>query len=676
MTDQAYPDALPAQHRLHWYVLERVLGQGGFGITYLARDTNLDQPVAIKEYLPVEVATRRPDATIRARTDEQRDRYRWGLDRFIREARTLARFDHRSIVRVLSVFEMNGTAYMVMRFEEGENFSAVLESRGTLAESELLGVILPVLDGLELVHEAGFIHRDIKPDNLHIRTDGSPVLLDFGSARHAVGKAHTLTILVAPGYAPFEQYYSNSENQGPWTDIYSLGATCYRAIAGRAPLDAIARSKGILGSTRDVLVPASVVGAGRYPGKLLAAIDHALAFAEKDRPQTIGEWRQELAADRKPSMTVRPAFERGPAGGPREAARANGVVAPHSARIPKPPARSSMSARVGWAIGGAAAAALAAGVGLYLRSSASGSSPPPAPPLPPGQIAAAKPGEASESIAALQKQVLEAQQRAAAAEAARKELEEEQKRKVEEEGARKRTEDDKRRAELERKSVPPPRVALATPDKPPVTAAPPKPAVPTDPKPSPSASPPATVEPPAPPPTPAQQLATAERALARGNYTEGADLLKPLAERGEAGAQYQLGMLYLQGQGVARSDPDAMRLLGRAADQGHARAQLALGDLYAAGRGAARDDRAARTWYEKAAMQGSLDAQLKLGDLYAGGRGVTQSSFQAYVWYGVAARSGSAPARERLVRTATQLQPAEIEQADKVIENLLRDTKR
>jgi serine/threonine protein kinase len=297
MSDSAYPDALPAQYRLHWYVLERVLGQGGFGITYYARDTNLDQAVAIKEYLPVDVATRRADTTVRPRTDEQADRYRWGLERFIQEARTLARFDHPNIVRVLSVFEHNGTAYMVMRFEEGENFAALLERRRTLPEDELMRVLLPVLDGLALVHGANFIHRDIKPDNIHIRADGSPVLLDFGSARHSVGQARMVTILVAPGYAPFEQYYSSGEDQGPWTDIYSLGATCYRAIAGAPPMDAIARSKGILGSTREILVPAAAVGAGRYTERLLKAVDHALAFADKDRPRSLAAWRAELVGN-------------------------------------------------------------------------------------------------------------------------------------------------------------------------------------------------------------------------------------------------------------------------------------------------------------------------------------------------------------------------------------------
>jgi len=297
MSDHAFPDALPPQYRLHWYVLERVLGQGGFGITYLARDTNLDQQVAIKEYLPLEVAARRSDTTVRPRTDDQTDRYRWGLDRFIREARTLARFDHPNIVRVHSVFEFNNTAYMVMRFEEGENFAALLERRRTLPEADLMRMLLPVLDGLELVHNAGFIHRDIKPDNIHIRADGSPVLLDFGSARAALGQARTVTILVAPGYAPFEQYYASGEDQGPWTDLYGLGATCYRAIAGVPPLDAIARSKGVLGSAREMLVPASAIGSGRYSTRLLKAIDHALEFAERERPQTIAEWRSELTTE-------------------------------------------------------------------------------------------------------------------------------------------------------------------------------------------------------------------------------------------------------------------------------------------------------------------------------------------------------------------------------------------
>jgi serine/threonine protein kinase len=304
MTDVDFPDALPAGHRLHWYVLERVLGQGGFGITYLAHDSNLDRPVAIKEYLPTEIARRRADASARPHTEAHAERYAWGLERFLSEARTLARFDHPNIVRVLSIFEANNTAYMVMRFEEGEDLATLLERRGTLPERQLTDCLLPILDGLERVHATGFIHRDIKPENIYVRKDGSPVLLDFGSARQSFGSAKTMTILVAPGYAPLEQYYGDAATQGPWTDIYGLGATCYRAIAGHAPLDAVARAKGVLGSAREILQPAVVAGRGRYGERLLEAVDHALKLSERDRPQSIDAWRREIVAPATPSSPM------------------------------------------------------------------------------------------------------------------------------------------------------------------------------------------------------------------------------------------------------------------------------------------------------------------------------------------------------------------------------------
>jgi hypothetical protein len=223
---------------------------------------------------------------------------------------------------------------------------------------------MPVLDGLELVHQAGFIHRDIKPDNLHIRTDGSPVLLDFGSARASLGQGRTVTILVAPGYAPFEQYYSSGENQGPWTDLYGLGATSYRAIAGVPPLDAITRSKGVLGSSREVLVPARTIGSGHYSETVLRAIDHALQFAEKDRPQSIAEWRREL---RRETATA-PAH----AAPPTVHAAAPGPSAP-----PPAPAAAPLGRRVaiGAAFAGIAAVAGATGAYFVMQSS----KPPPTP---------------------------------------------------------------------------------------------------------------------------------------------------------------------------------------------------------------------------------------------------------------------------------------------------------
>jgi len=288
-------NALKAGHELHWYRIDKVLGQGGFGITYLAHDPNLDQYVAIKEYLPMELAVRDGDNSVYPASSANGERFRWGLDRFITEARTLAKFKHPAIVRVLTVFEDNNTAYMVMEYERGESLQQVLERRKTLDEDELIPILAPLLDGLEMIHATGFIHRDIKPANIYIREDNTPVLLDFGSARQALGEqTKTLTSIVSPGYAPFEQYYSKSDRQGPWTDIYSLAATMYRAISGIMPMDAIDRSEAILKAERDIFVSAGEIGHGRYSEQFMRAIDHALNFSEKQRPQSIAAWRAEL----------------------------------------------------------------------------------------------------------------------------------------------------------------------------------------------------------------------------------------------------------------------------------------------------------------------------------------------------------------------------------------------
>ncbi len=364
MTDVDFPDALPAGHRLHWYVLERVLGQGGFGITYLAHDSNLDRPVAIKEYLPTEIARRRADGSARPHTESHGERYAWGLERFLAEARTLARFDHPNIVRVLSVFEANNTAYMVMRFEEGEDLATLLDRRGTLTERQLTDCLLPVLDGLEQVHATGFIHRDIKPENIYVRKDGSPVLLDFGSARQSFGSAKTMTILVAPGYAPLEQYYGDAATQGPWTDIYALGATCYRAIAGQAPLDAVARAKGVLGSAREMLPPAVVAGRGRYSERLLEAVDHALRLSEKDRPQDIAEWRREIVGPAAAAASATSATSAAAAPAPALPEPSQALVAPPTTPMPAPspvvsvareePRRMVPPRRAAWLWGGVA----------------------------------------------------------------------------------------------------------------------------------------------------------------------------------------------------------------------------------------------------------------------------------------------------------------------------------
>jgi len=288
-------NSLQPGYELHWYHIIKILGQGGFGITYLAHDTNLEQQVAIKEYLPTDLAVRENNVSVHPVSEDHSESYQWGLERFISEARTLAKFKHPNIVRVLSVFTENNTAYMVMEYEHGEPMDALLKNRKTIEEEKLKSILMPMLDGLEEVHKTGFIHRDIKPPNIYIRTDGSPVLLDFGSARQSLGiQTKTLTTMVSPGYAPFEQYTSKSDKQGPWTDIYGLGATMYRAVTGVGPVDAMDRSEALLHTSKDVYVPASKIAQDNYSTVFLAAIDHALLFKTNERPQSISEWRREL----------------------------------------------------------------------------------------------------------------------------------------------------------------------------------------------------------------------------------------------------------------------------------------------------------------------------------------------------------------------------------------------
>jgi serine/threonine protein kinase len=307
MGQEGFHHALKIGHQIHWYTIDKVLGQGGFGITYLGHDNNLDQRVAIKEFLPTEFAVRADDQSVKPITQSQEGMYDWALDRFITEARTLARFDHPNIVRVMAVFEENNAAYMVMRYEEGQTLDEIFNTRGTLSQTELLDIVLPIIDGLKIVHDAGFIHRDIKPANIFIREDGSPVLIDFGSARQSIGaQTQTLTTLISPGYSPIEQYFTKGEDQGPWTDIYGLASTLYRGMAGRRPVDTMTRSKQILSDQPDPYVPALEAGKGRYSQAFLQAIDNGLQFRHQHRPQDIATWKKQLLREGTVESAVNP----------------------------------------------------------------------------------------------------------------------------------------------------------------------------------------------------------------------------------------------------------------------------------------------------------------------------------------------------------------------------------
>ncbi|MGA8259905.1 MAG: serine/threonine-protein kinase [Arenicellales bacterium] len=275
-------NALPAGQSLGGYEIEAVLGSGGFGITYKARESIIGRIVAIKEYLPSDIAVRdRESSSIQPTDPRNVDDYDWGLSRFRQEAQTLVTFRHPNIVAVLHYFEANNTAYLVMEYEGGDDLGTLLKRAGPLSETELRRIVVPLLDGLARVHAAGFLHRDIKPENIYVRDDGTPVLLDFGAARQAMGaRSHPMTNIVSMGYAPFEQYVSDSK-QGPWSDIYALGAVLYHVVTGRRPVEATARVRA------DAIVPAMEAGRGRYSAAFLRAIDSALAVREEDRPQSV-----------------------------------------------------------------------------------------------------------------------------------------------------------------------------------------------------------------------------------------------------------------------------------------------------------------------------------------------------------------------------------------------------
>ena len=286
------------------YLVGRALGQGGFGITYLAWDLVLSRKVAVKEYFPAQFCIRDPHSTVIPSRTAARDSYESGREKFLEEGRILARLDHPSIVDVLDYFEENGTAYLAMKYLEGETLAAHLKRVNRLPFDTALAVLSPVMDALREAHRIGLLHRDVSPDNIFLSSSGQVKLFDFGAARaYLTGYSQNLTTILKQGYAPLEQY--QSQGQGPWTDVYGVAATTYHALSGHIPPPAPERIQ------RDELRPPSSLDV-RIPSAAERALLKGLAVKSADRFQDIPSFQQALnqvpvadpGAGKKPSASL------------------------------------------------------------------------------------------------------------------------------------------------------------------------------------------------------------------------------------------------------------------------------------------------------------------------------------------------------------------------------------
>lgn len=286
------PLALPLRTRLNdQYLVGRVLGQGGFGITYIARDLNLDLKVAVKEFLPRDFASRATGGVqVAPFGGDTREHFEWGLARFLDEARAVARFQHHpGIVSVLNFFRANGTGYLVMAYLEGLTLQRYVDEQGGRISHELaVRIVTPVMDALRELHQASLLHRDISPDNIYITRTKQVKILDFGAARYALGEhSRSLSVVLKPGFAPEEQYRAKG-HQGPWTDVYAVGATLYRVITGVVPQDALQRLE------QDRLAAPRTLGVSVPPAAERALLK-ALAVRAEGRFQSVAEFQQALA---------------------------------------------------------------------------------------------------------------------------------------------------------------------------------------------------------------------------------------------------------------------------------------------------------------------------------------------------------------------------------------------
>ncbi len=287
---------LPNGYQLQNYRIASVLSCGGFSIVYLAYDEN-DQPVAIKEYLPSQLALRKEGDALPSISDENLATFRYGMKCFFEEGRSLARLSHPNVVRVLNFFRANETVYMVMRYERGRTLQEHIQARrGSIKENFIRHVFALLLNGLREVHSNKLLHLDIKPANIYIRNDGSPVLIDFGAARQTLAEEGLkLNPMYTPGFAPPEQY-RNRELLGPWSDVYAIGASMFACLAGVAPQAADQRLD------KDRYTSATKLWPNKYSRHLLETIDWCLELDHLNRPQSVFALQKVLLREKEPEV--------------------------------------------------------------------------------------------------------------------------------------------------------------------------------------------------------------------------------------------------------------------------------------------------------------------------------------------------------------------------------------
>ena len=302
-----YPNALECGSVLYGrYVLGKVLGQGGFGITYLANDYKRNKPVAVKEYFPKEAAKRNGPNQVIPVSHSKSEAFQYGMDRFLDEARTLAEFiGNKNIVKVHRFFKENGTAYFVMDYVKGMSFVDLLKRKGgKISWDEAWAVLSPIVNALGIVHSKGIVHRDVAPDNIVIGVDGHVKLLDFGAARYSMGQySKSLDVILKRGFAPVEQYTRHGR-QGPYTDVYALAATFYVAVTGRVPPESTERMD------QEKLIPPRELGAD-IPVYAEQALLKAMALNSSQRFQTMDEFRRAVLEGKAKEESADRARQRG-----------------------------------------------------------------------------------------------------------------------------------------------------------------------------------------------------------------------------------------------------------------------------------------------------------------------------------------------------------------------------